>query len=152
MKGIADLEELYNEQGDALYSLALELGGSKERAAELLILANDDFLDESLGLGSKESRFRFMKKQLEKHAEKHVLTYKRTTMPEDVYDRIVSGARIYIKTGGRVRSRLMTAAVVGVMLLVLAALALYAFHFVYSDEHDQLFREYYERNVSQEES
>ena len=45
----------------------------------------------------------------------------------------------------------LRSAVVGVMVLVLALLVLYALHFVYSDEHDQIFREYYERNVSQEE-
>ena len=150
MKNLSELEAMYREQGDALYSLALELGGSRDRAEQLLMLADDDFLDSGALMRGKQKRYIFMKSRLEKHSGRRSPTFRRVQLPEDVYSKLISGAKIFIKSGGRARSRLTTCIVVGIMLIILALLALYAWHFVMSDEHRRLTGEFYERNASAE--
>ncbi|MBR4622176.1 MAG: hypothetical protein IKO44_01420 [Ruminococcus sp.] len=143
MKKISDLEELYREQGDALYSLAFELGGSKERAEELLIMADDDFLDTSIRACGRERRYLFMKGKLEKYSGKTVVTYKRQQIPPDVYERMISSAKIFEGHGGRVRSRIIGYIVLGLILLVISLVALRALDFVVSDEHDEAIADYF---------
>lgn len=146
MRSYDEFEELVSCSGDIIFSAVLSYAGSRERAVEIISSAAARYLERRGKLKTENERYRLLAQCCEKILGRSLpVNPEICFLTEDERGKILSAARLYIKSGGRRKKRLRLIAAVAVLLIILAAVVVYELRFVQSDEFQSGWSSWYKK-------